>query len=192
MHNHIILLYTTTIHLPTRSHTTYFLHFRTRSIHPTRMSFLTTIPQKQVFLLFFTFSHLCITHPLGLISVYMCTCNMMQLSYELQLVTAPRQGDAWPRVRVAGQWSCSECRSELPIRAHRTENGGPDLPSLFVCEAPLATFFQIWSRWTFPFSVCGFHPRPFSSLNIFEEREERNREGPVLFCATRSKGIHSK
>ena len=47
MHNHIILLYTTTIHLPTRSHTTYFLHFRTRSIHPTRMSFLITIPRSK-------------------------------------------------------------------------------------------------------------------------------------------------
>lgn len=37
--HHIILLYST-IHLLARSHTTYYFpHFRTRSIHPRRMSF---------------------------------------------------------------------------------------------------------------------------------------------------------
>lgn len=141
MHNHIILLYTTTIHLPTRSHTTYFLHFRTRSIHPTRMSFLTTIPQKQVFLLFFTFSHLCITHPLGLISVYMCTCNMMQLSYELQL-QRPGKGMLGPGSELPVNGVA--VNADLNCRFERTERKmvGPTCRLCLSAKRPSPHFFK--------------------------------------------------
>lgn len=64
--------------------------------------------------------------------------------------------------------------ADLNRRFERTtENGGPDLPSLFVCEALLATFFSIWSRWSFPFSVCGFHPRPFPKFKRGRRGEEQ-------------------
>jgi hypothetical protein len=72
--------------------------------------------------------------------------------------------------------------ADLNCRFERTERKMVD-PTCRLClsaKRPSPHLFKFGPDGHSPFSVCGFHPRPFSSLNIFEEGEEQRGASSLL------------